>query len=639
MDIIACTAGHIDHGKTALIKALTGVDADRLPEEKRRGITIDLGFAELDLDGVHIGFVDVPGHERFVKNMLAGAGGIDMAVLVVAADEGVMPQTREHFQICRLLGTGAGIIALTKTDLADAELIEIAKLDIAELVEGSFLENSPVIEVSARAGTGIDNLRNALRETALTIPERPDHHIARLPIDRSFTVKGFGTVVTGTLLSGEITIADEMELMPQGEAVRVRGVQAHGQALSTATAGRRVALNLGGIDHNDVHRGMVLAEKRALRQTQAIDVEIEVLKDAGKPLKSRQRVRVHIGTVEMLARVQVLEKGGELKPGDTGMAQLRLEAPITAIPGDRFVVRSYSPRITIAGGRILDSSARRHRGKEAEAARAFLGEIIKFQEKQSDLIALYLHREGEAGATIEDLQPVTGWTNETLQAALAAAMVFDLILMAGNHFISRAHFEALKAKTLAAIKGFHKREPLASGLPREVLREQVFRHISTEIFNEVTSSLEKSDNVVRDTGNFRLASHKFEITGDEKLVLEHLRNIYIAAGLAPPKLDEALELAGEGVKLKPAETRKLFQLIVNSGELVKISEEFYFTAKEVEALVEKLKEFAAGTTDRLIDVPKFKDIAGISRKYAIPLLEYFDREKITRRAADKRLVL
>lgn len=637
MDVIACTAGHIDHGKTALVKALTGVDADRLPEEKRRGITIDLGFAELDLDGVHIGFVDVPGHERFVKNMLAGAGGIDIAILVVAADEGVMPQTREHFQICRLLGTHAGVIALTKTDLADPDLIEIAKLDIAELVEGSFLENAPVIEASALNSQGIDDLRNALRETALTIPARSDDTVTRLPIDRSFTVRGFGTVVTGTLVSGEITIADEMELMPHGEPVRVRGVQAHGQPLTTVTAGRRVAVNLGGIDHNDVHRGMVLAEKRALRPTQAIDVEIEVLKDA-KPLKSRQRVRVHIGTVEMLARVQVLEKGGEIEPGDTGLAQLRLEAPTTAIPGDRFIIRSYSPQITIAGGRVLDVAARRHRGKGIEAARTFLGEIIEFQDKQPELIAAYINRNGETGATIENLQPVTGWTSETLQAALGAAMVFDLIVMAEDYFVSRAHFDALKTKTLAAVTAHHKREPLSSGLSREILREQVFRHISADVFNEVTGSLEKSGDIVREIGNYRLVSHKPEITGDEKRVLDRLRTIYTDAGLAAPKLDEALEQAAEGMTRKPAEARKLFQLLVNSGELVKINEEFYFTAKEIDALIEKLTLFAAATSNRLIDVPKFKDIASISRKYAIPLLEYFDRTGITKRSGDERLI-
>ena len=303
MDIVVGTAGHIDHGKTALVKALTGVDADRLPEEKQRGITIDLGFADLRTDEARISFVDVPGHERFVKNMLAGAGGIDLVLLVVAGDEGVMPQTREHFEICRLLQTRRGVIALTKADLADEELLDLVELDVAELVEGSFLEDAPVVRVSAKTGEGIDELRDTLIAEARSLPERRSDAPARIPVDRSFAVKGFGAVVTGTLVSGELRNGQELELLPEGRRVRVRGLQTHGDSVETAGPGRRTAVNLGGIDHGEVERGMALAEPGSLAVTQIIDTEVEVLADAAKPLRSRQRVRVHIGTAELLARV------------------------------------------------------------------------------------------------------------------------------------------------------------------------------------------------------------------------------------------------------------------------------------------------------------------------------------------------
>lgn len=639
MDIIAGTAGHIDHGKTALVKALTGIDADRLPEEKQRGITIDLGFAELDLGEVRVGFVDVPGHERFVKNMLAGTGGTDLVILVVAADEGVMPQTREHFQICRLLDTAAGMIVITKSDLVDAELLEIVRLEVAELVAGSFLAGAPVVAASSKTGQGIEEIKRILVDISETLPPREDEQVRRLPIDRSFTVKGFGAVVTGTLLSGEVAAGDELEILPAGKNVRVRGVQTHGKKVETVHAGQRAAVNLGGIDHTEIERGMVLCEKGALRPTQAFDAEIEVLEDAKKPLKSRQRVRVHTGTVEALARVRVLGENGEIEPGSKGLAQFRLEAPVIALPGDRFIIRSYSPQETIAGGRILDASPKRHRGRDIEAARAFLGDLIKWREKAPELVATFMDREGERGATIGELQAVTGWTRDRLQIALGAAMVYELVIMADDNFISPPHFAELSRKTLAEIEAHHKREPLAKGILLETLREKIFRHVPLDIFIGVMSSLEDKGKIVREKGSVRSATHSLDLSAEEQKVQARLQTIYAEAKLEAPKFEEALAEASSGTKLTPAHGRKLFQLLLNGGELVKISEEFYFNSREVEALVEKLKAFAAGTSDRLVDVPKFKEIAGISRKYAIPLLEYFDREKVTRRAGDKRIVL
>src|SRR5919206_1259482 len=353
--VIVGTAGHIDHGKTSLVRALTGVDADRLPEEKRRGITIDLGFAELDLGDVRVGFVDVPGHERFIKNMLAGAHGIDLVALVIASDEGVMPQTREHFDICRLLGVAAGIVVLTKTDTVDAELLELVRLEASELVAGSFLEGAPVVAASARTGQGIEELKEVLRASALAAPERSGDAVARLPVDRSFTMRGFGAVATGTLVAGEIKEGEELELLPAGMRVRVRGLQVHGAGVREARAGQRTAVNLGGVETAGVERGMVLAPVGRLRPTQIIDARVHVLADAPRPLRTRQRVRVHHGTAEALARVSVLEESGEVAPGSSGLVQLRLESPVVALPGDRFILRTYSPQQTFARGSFVEA--------------------------------------------------------------------------------------------------------------------------------------------------------------------------------------------------------------------------------------------------------------------------------------------
>src|ERR1041385_3032915 len=370
--IIVGTAGHIDHGKTALVRALTGIDADRLPEEKRRGITIDIGFADLDLGEVRIGFVDVPGHERFVKNMLAGAHGIDLVALVIAADESVMPQTREHFDICRLLGVSHGVVVLTKKDLVDVELLELARAEAEELVKGWFLEGAPVIAVSSRTGEGIDELKIALRQSALQLSPRSQDFIARLPIDRAFSMKGFGPVVTGTLIAGEINEGDELELLPIATRVRVRGIQVHGASVKAAAAGQRTAINLGGIEANALARGLVLAPSGRLRPTQVIDASVQLLKSTPRGLRSRQRVRVHLGAAEVLARVRVLEDNGEITAGAQGYTQLRFETPIVGVLGDRFIVRADSPQVTIGGGVIVDPFAAKHRAREFGEVRTAL---------------------------------------------------------------------------------------------------------------------------------------------------------------------------------------------------------------------------------------------------------------------------
>ncbi len=636
MNIIAGTAGHIDHGKTALIKALTGTDTDRLPEEKKRGITIDLGFAELELDGHRIGFVDVPGHERFVKNMLAGASGIDLVLLIIAADEGVMPQTREHFDICRMLGVANGLIVLTKTDLVDDELLDLVRLEAAELAEGSFLEHAPVIAVSSKTGAGVDELKQAIVEAAGGISERRDDLVTRLPIDRSFVVKGFGIVVTGTLASGSIREADEMVLMPAGESARVRGLQTHGKEVKTANAGQRVAVNLAGVDQGEIERGMVLCESGTLRPIQIFDAEIEVLASAAKPLRSRQRVRVHVGTAEVLARVHVINEGGEIPPGETDLAQFRLEMPVVAIPGERFIVRSYSPQTTIAGGTVIDNFPKKHRKRETEASRKLLNALTATGGDRRKIVRLIVEASDEQGMRLNDLEARTGWKKRVIQNTIVNRD--DQIVNASGVYISTEYFGGLKKKTLAEIGEHHKREPLSHGMVRETLREKVFAHKPAEVFKGVIAGLEGEGLILVENDLVRSASHSQSFSVEEARVIASLRDIFAKADLEVPKLDEALDKSITGTKLRSDHARKLLQVLINGGEIIKVTNEFYFGSAAIARLIEKLCAHADVMADRSIDVPKFKEIAGVSRKYAIPLLEYFDSEKVTVRSGDRRVI-
>jgi selenocysteine-specific elongation factor len=638
--IIVGTAGHIDHGKTALVRALTGVDADRLPEEKRRGITIDLGFAELELEDVRLGFIDVPGHERFVKNMLAGAHGIDVVALVIAADEGVMPQTREHFDICRLLGVRSGLVCLTKIDMVDEELLALVRAEAEELVNGSFLEVAPVLAVSARTGAGLEELKAALKLVASQVPARSAEMIARLPVDRAFTMRGFGAVVTGTLVAGEISEGDEMELLPAGMRVRVRGLQVHNSQVTRASAGQRVAINLGGIEAAQVERGMILAPVARLRPTQIIDAQLDVLENAPRALRSRMRVRVHLGAAEVLARLRVLEEAGEIAPGKSGFAQLRLESPVVALPKERFIIRSYSPSLTIAGGRVLDALAVKHRGREIAGARERLAKLLTAD--RGGEFALFVETAGEQGLRRADLAARTGWTDEVLEDAAKRALENNTVVDAEGVYVNRESFERISQATLAEVNQHHKREPLTRGLLRETLRERIFSHTAPEVFRSVMTHLEKTGALSFEKEFVRAASHKVSLSSDETALRDRLEKIYKEAALEPPTLDEALERARVGVEARAAREheRKIFQLLLDARLLARVSPDLFFHREALDRLITKLREYAAQhEPERLIDVPTFKTIAGITRKYAIPLLEYFDRERITRRAGDKRIIL
>ncbi len=633
--IIVGTAGHIDHGKTALVRALTGIDADRLPEEKKRGITIDIGFADLDLGDVRIGFVDVPGHERFVKNMLAGAHGIDAVALVIAADESVMPQTREHFDICRLLGVEKGIIVLTKKDLVDDELLQLAKAEAEDLVKGSFLEDAPIVAVGSRTGEGIDELKNALRRIGSVIRARSSDYVMRLPIDRSFTMKGFGAVVTGTLIAGEINEADDLELLPAGTRVRVRGVQVHGSSVKTAFAGQRTAINLGGIDSAAIERGMVLAPVARLRPTQIIDATIQVLSSSPRGLRSRQRVRVHIGAAEVLARVRVLEADGEIKPGANGFAQIRFESPVVGVLGDRFILRAYSPQVTIGGGAILEAFATKHRARDLPAVRAALQALSQGGLTQQ-LIA-YVINAGSHGMARDEIAARTGWRDEVIDTATREAIESGEIIDVDKTLITRAAMDELSARIVGAISAHHKREPLSRGLPREIVREQFFAGVSGETFRALMAKLEEGAAFISEKDVIRLRDHTRELSGDDARTRDSLEQAFRAAGLAAPSLADAF--ASAGINASDQRGRKLLQMLLDAGVVIKVHGDMLFHQEALDGLIKKLRAYAESNSDRTIDVSSFKELAGISRKYAIPLLEYLDRERITRREGDKRRIL
>jgi len=634
--LIVGTAGHIDHGKSALVRALTGVDPDRLPEEKRRGITIDLGFADLELDDLRIGFVDVPGHERFVKNMLAGAHGIDLLALVIAADEGVMPQTREHFDICRLLGVSNGLVVLTKTDLVDEEMLVLVEDDARELIAGSFLESAPLVSVSSRTGAGMDQLKSQLVDLGKRVPPRSKDFTTRLPIDRAFSMKGFGAVVTGTLISGKITEGDELELLPLKVNVRVRGLQVHNKSVHDAHAGQRTAVNLAGIDTAQIERGMVLAPAGRLRPTQIVDAWIDVLPGAARAVRSRSRVRFHIGAAEVLGRVRVLG-GSSVEAGSGGLVQLRLEAPVVAVHDDRFILRSYSPAETIAGGVIVDPFATKHRGREMDHALELLRLLMR--DERAAKFEGFVRAAGIRGVRLADLAAATGWTNEVLANVAKEVQQHGSVIEVGGLYIARDSLDRLSTALIAELERHHKREPLARGMLRETLREKVFTHSASELFNGVLARLEGEGKVVSEKDIVRSSEHSVGLSDKDVELSNRIEEIYLSAGVEAPSLDDAMTKANVPAAQR-AQARKLLQLLLDDRKLVRIQGEMFMHSKVIHDLKTKLLTYASQhEPDRLIDVPAFKDLAGVSRKYAIPLLEYFDREQTTRRAGDKRLIL
>jgi selenocysteine-specific elongation factor len=632
-NLVVGTAGHIDHGKSSLVHALTGIDPDRLKEEKARGITIELGFAHTTIGSTRVAFVDVPGHERFVRTMLAGVGGIDCVLLIVAADESVMPQTREHFDICKLLRIPRGIVVITKSDLADLDTRALVRDDVAALVKGSFLQNADVIEVSSTTGDGLDALRSAIAAQAALVTNRPVDGAARLPIDRAFSMKGFGTVVTGTLVSGRLAPDDELAVLPQGRKVKVRGIQVHGRTATEAIAGQRTAINLGGVDVGGVSRGETLAAPGTLSVTRRIDAAIDLL-PAAKPLKHGARVRVHNGTAEVLGRVSIAGAAeGEIAPGASALVRLRLEAPAVLTRHDRFIIRAYSPPITIGGGIVLDPAPTRA-GIRSNEGRASL-ERLRINE--ADEIAAILAMIAAAGLAGIDQRALV--SRAGVAPARIAAVVKQLeardVVIAGDRLLAKSDLVRAGEAILAAVAAFHKAQPMSEGLPREEARERIFRRADAAVFDRVLDDL-KARNALAGTDRLALATHRVTVAGADDGVRTAIVEAYRAGGLKPPDA-AAVEAAAKAPK---AVVEKLTTLLLREKVLVRL-DTIVFHAEPLQQLKAEVAGLKASTPGgrATVDVAAFKERYGVSRKFAIPLLEYLDRERVTRRTGDVRLVL
>jgi selenocysteine-specific elongation factor len=625
--VVVGTAGHIDHGKTSLVKALTGTDTDRLPEEKARGITIDLGFAFLEeADGLTIEIVDVPGHERFVKNMLAGVGGIDLAMLVIAADEGVMPQTREHLAICSLLHIKRGLVVLTKTDMVESDWLELVRDDVRSLTASTFLAGAPIVAVSSKTGEGIPELRATLRELAAATPARGTEQLARLPIDRVFTIKGFGTVVTGTLAAGQLAVDDRTEVYPRGLVAKIRGLQVHGHAVERAVAGQRTAVNLQGLERAAVERGDVIGHAGTLASTTTVDVTLELLGDAARALETRDRVRFHAGTSEIMARVMLFE-GNELAPGDRAFARLRLEAPLVALPGDRFVVRSYSPIVTIGGGTLLDTNPPRLK----RPARVAHLRVLESGTPEA-VVEEHVRGAGVSGVRIATLAahvPFGPSRSRELLGILAAGG--RVVAVDRDWWLHADAVERLRGLVTGALEHFHRTQPLRAGMSREELRTRA-AGADERVFAHVLGLLADNGTVDVDRDKVRLGGHEIRLSGTQQAALDRMDKEFRDAEAAPPSAEEALARAG----LSGGEDNELFQMLLESRRLVRVKESLFFHAAALETIQDKLVGLLRERKE--IGPGDIKDLLGISRKYAIPLLEYFDARRVTTRVGERRVL-
>ena len=629
--VIIGTAGHIDHGKSTLIEALTGTHPDRLAEEKRRGITIDLGFAFLEEEGVRFGFVDVPGHERFISNMLAGAAGIDVVLLVIAADESIKPQTREHFDICRLLGVKRGVVALTKSDLVDSDTLELVRLEVEEFFRGSFLEQAPLVPVSAKTGRGLGELKKALNEAAAAAATKDAAQYFRLPIDRAFAMKGFGSVVTGTLISGSVAPGDEVELFPRGERLRVRGVQSGGKAVERATPGQRTAVNLAGIEHAALKRGMVLATPEKFRKTRRIDVRLELLASARK-MKQRSRVHFHAGTVETIGEV-FFHGAKELASSGSEFANLKLQDEVLVLPGDRFIVRQFSPVVTIGGGVVLDPLARRPMLRDTGRP-AFLETL---ESKNNGEILAAMTERAVLGLGHEEIVARTAWTEQEIREALQevsgtgrvkAVSAEPLVLVSGKLF------KDVRKRIIEKVEKFQKENPLLPGIPREDLRASLGKRVRSETFRAALEELAAQKKLDAAGDLVKRAGSEIALQPEEAKAKEQIEAAFASAGLTVPSVKEVL--AKLSVETKRAE--KLLQILLREKNLLRVTPELIFHSRALAQLKEQLFAYKKAKGDR-ISVPVFKELTGITRKYAIPLLEYLDRERVTRRAGDERVIL
>jgi selenocysteine-specific elongation factor len=629
MPVIMGTAGHIDHGKTALIRALSGIDCDRLSEEKKRGITIELGFAFLDGFGEQkLGIVDVPGHEKFVKNMVSGAAGIDFVLLVVAADEGVMPQTREHLEICSLLGIEHGLVAITKLDMVDDELLELVLDDVQDYLQDTFLEEAPIIPVSAHTGAGLDELKEALTQTAEGFATHRRADLFRLPVDRVFSMRGHGTVITGTTVSGKVRVGEEVMVYPEGLKTKVRSIQVHGEQREESSAGMRTAINLHSVDVEALERGFVLAHPGTLFPSPVWDLELTYLKSAAKPLRHRTEVHFHHGSKEIMARIYLLDRD-KLEAGETCMAQVRFKTPMAGVYGDRCVLRSFSPLRTIAGARIINPVAGKVKRFSPEVEE--LGKMA--HATGEELIAMQLKWAGPRGLSLPQLKIMTDMEGKALEKALQTmggrqeALVYD---RENRVYVSGEIVRELCAKLLEYVANYHRQNPLRHGVSRGELTSAWAQGLPDKLVHFLLERLLKSGELINEQQVLRLPEHKVSLAADQEKLRSRILEEYTSAGLEPPTVKQLLEK----LDLKPKEAEPVLRLLAEKRELIKINADFYFSPQAVDKLKGMLRDYFSRNEE--MGPMDFKELTGLSRKFAIPLLEFMDKEKLTMRVGDKR---
>ena len=630
--IILGTAGHIDHGKTSLIRLLTGIDTDRLKEEKARGITIELGFAHLTLpSGELMGIVDVPGHEKFVRHMVAGATGIDMVAMVIAADEGVMPQTREHMDICQLLGVRSGLIVLTKVDLAGAEWLELVEEDVREFVKGTFLESAPLVHFSAVNLKGTEEVLAAISDVASSLAERQSGGLFRMPLDRVFTMRGFGTVVTGTPISGTLTLGDTVQIFPGSLTAKIRGLEVHNERVTQVSAGLRSAINLQGVSKEDVKRGQVLSLEKSLLPSRSMDVWLQYLSNNEKPLKNRSRIRFHVGTAEILGRALLLDSE-TLAPGRSGLAQIQLEEETAALSGDRFVLRSYSPVRTIAGGEILHPRPTRHkRFQESVIADLNIlheGDPIK---KLNVLIA----SAGRKGTSAGELAALIDLPAKKLKNALNTilsnkeALIYDKV---NGRILNSEVIRDLNGRVLKILVEYHETYPLRPGLNKEELKTRIPPLADNKLLAFILENLTETKAVGVEQDLIHLSGHRPSLAKEHEEIESRLLHTYKQAGLTPPYFKDV----SAGLTGNVNQQREVLELMLNKNILVRVKDDLYFHHQALEGVKKQILDHFHETKE--LTTPRFKEMTGLTRKYLIPLLEYFDTQGLTMRLGDIRVL-
>ena len=629
--LVLGTAGHIDHGKSTLVKALTGTDPDRLAEEKERGITIELGFARLTLpSGRTMGVVDVPGHEKFVRQMVAGATGIDVVMLVVAADDGVMPQTREHLAIIDLLGVDRGVVAITKADLVDPDWLELVRADIETLLVGTGLDGAPIVSVSAKSGAGLPELLTALDELAVDTHARHANLPMRLPVDRVFTIAGAGTVVTGTMWSGVARRDDAVEIYPNGARARVRGVQVHGESVDEAHAGQRVAINVAGIGREEIARGDILAAPDTLAVTDRFDARFTYLGLAGddRPFVSGARVHINHGTREVLGRVMLMD-APEFRPGDSGLAQIRLEQPIAPRFDDHFIVRSYSPVYTIGGGVVLDAlPPRRTRLRSSERE---LLEALLAHDLSTASVGLLASRALPMSSA--QVAAALGVPRGQVADELNRAKLERMKVAGDTYFVTRDALDVLLESTSRELTAFHEANPKATGIATSALRDLVDRRLMPKVYDAVLELAQARGAVAVETGQVRDPKAAVSAIAAEAEAQDKLLVLLESQGLSPTTVAELATLSG----VDPGLARKVLGKLANGGLIVRVSPELHFSAGAIQEARSALTTFLAEKPEGG-SAGELRDALGVSRKYAIPLLEYFDGQGVTKRVGEVRVL-